>query len=104
MYTIENFRKRFKQVREKACFPKRLLSQELEKGGMYITKVEKGEIDITMTDFLRVCELLKVSPLVFFDLERGDFIMEYEYLKKKAENLPERMKGFLNLYFKHGRP
>ena len=101
MYTIEDFRKRFQEVRKKANYRKRILSMELGKRSDYISNVERGKEDMTMTDFLRACEILKVSPEVVFNLERGDLIMEHENLLEKINTLPHNVEKYIKKFFKY---
>ena len=99
MCTIDEFRDRFKEIREKSRWKVRELSVALGRKGHYISNFEKGVEDISVNDFLRACEILRVSPILFFAKEEIDERFEYEKQAKRIEELPNQMGQFLKWYF-----
>ena len=78
---IENITK----IRKSKNFSGRKLSLALGKSEQHIFLIEKGRIELKLSDFIKICEILDVSPnyLVYGTQERYS-------CAKQLENLSER--------------
>ena len=99
-YTVEDFGRRLKELRIKKRYRGHSLSRTLDKSSTYIYKVERGEEEMTVKEFLKVCELMGVPPKAFFDEENGDIVIEHEELLRKTGELPDRVRKFIKIWLR----
>ncbi|MBE7077692.1 MAG: helix-turn-helix transcriptional regulator [Clostridiales bacterium] len=99
MYTMNDFRNRFKAIRKKSRWKVRELSLAIGKKAFYISNFENGKENMSIEDLLNVCNILQTSPIYFFDIENWEEGFEYDVLKKRTEELPSKIGQYLKWYF-----
>lgn len=86
--TIESVLKRIREERIKQGISLRALGEQLGVSGQYLSMMERGITPLKMEDYLKICQILKVSPATILAQERD--IEKREILAGKIYALSER--------------
>ena len=86
--TSESVLKRIREERIKQGISLRALGEQLGVSGQYLSMMERGITPLKMDDYLKICQILKVSPATILARE-GD-IKKREILAGKICALSER--------------
>lgn len=86
--TSESILKRIREERIKQRISLRALGERLGVSGQYLSMMERGITPLKMEDYLKICQILKVSPATI--LAKGGDIKKREILAEKIYSLSER--------------
>ena len=78
MITEEDFAQRLSQLRLQKGVSAREMSLAIGLNPGYIQNIESGKASPSLTNFLYICEYLKITPSEFFDMDNQDPVGQRE--------------------------
>lgn len=89
--------KRITQLRLQKGLSETQLSKAIGHGKSYVNAVISGEVNLSISTFLKICSVLGVSPCSFFQ-DDIDYPKEYDSLANIIKNLSkEKMEALITL-------
>jgi len=79
---VDYIRNRITELRKKKGVSEQQMSKNIGHGKSYIQDVVSGRMSPPLSEFLKICEYLEVSPKDFFDTQMGNPVLANEVLDK----------------------